>query len=34
MKRAIHQLLQLGLGLWMGCIGLSLAEETQLPKEK
>ncbi len=34
MKRAIHQLLQLSLGLWMGCVGLSMAEETLAPKSE
>ncbi len=34
MKYALHQLLRLSLGLWMGCIGLSLAEETLAPKNE
>ncbi|MBN2511564.1 MAG: hypothetical protein JXB18_01375 [Sedimentisphaerales bacterium] len=34
MKDAIHQLVQLSLGLWMGCIGLGLAEQTPSPNNE
>ncbi|MGH2271582.1 secretin N-terminal domain-containing protein [Anaerohalosphaeraceae bacterium U12dextr] len=34
MKYALHQLLRLSLGLWMGGIGLGLAEDTQPPKNE